>query len=236
MTVHLNTPVAGCYRRRFRRGEPYSAIAILDVTPRDEEGRYVADQTFEAFVDGKLTDIDRVWPAGDPIEEAEYLALLEANRLAIGGNNPPPATLLEEAAALAADAPFMTDTAEKIDAVKRITGLKAELVTARREATAELAAQQVEIETPYEAAMDNLDAAKEALLAEIHTARKAGETLRGRYASAFGRKIGTLLIEAADQIPREFCSPDESKIKAALKAGQVVPGARLAVGEATTVS
>lgn len=234
--IHADHPAAGTYSRRFARGEPLRAVLIEDRTERDPEtGEPMEDERFVAFVDGEETPVDRVWPA-QPIDRDEYERILHANRTAIGANHPPAASLLEQAAEIAEGAAFITGTAEKIDTVKRITGLVDELKAEQLEACKGPKLALMEAGKPYDEAMRQLLDTKEAVLADLHKQRLPGETLKGRYASAFGRKVQKVVIDNPSVVPRLFCRPDETLIKAALKAGQVVPGCRLDTTEATTVS
>lgn len=236
--MDINSPEPGTYARRFGRGTPLCAVLIEDQTERDPEtGEPMEDVRLVALVDGKPVPVDKVWPC-QPVDAAEYQRILDANRRAIGGNNPPAEklSLLDEAADIVAGYAFLSDAGEKIDAVKQINGLIKDIENEGEQVVEDLHEQIDTALRPYAVAVTNLRTAKEALLKEIDAARKPGETIRGRYASAFGRKVQKVVVDPA-LLPPEYVmtAPNHKKIEAALKAGQVVPGCRLDTTEATTV-
>lgn len=233
--MHIDHPAPGFYTRRMTKAGPVCAICIMDVTELDGNGEPLEDVRLEAFVNGVQVPVESVWPA-KPCDAEEYARILEANRSAIGGNNPPEATPIEQARDMLDVVDFLTATADQIDAVKRINGLIAG-IAAERKGIAEQYDQAKAAAIAEHKEVDQLLAdAKAKLLACIAEVREDGETIRGRYASAFGRTERRLVIEDVAAIPARFMAPNVKAIEAALKAGEDVPGAYLDSREVTTVS
>lgn len=79
--MDADTPVAGFYRVRLVRGGPWVAVRIWYGPPHDPETGEEMDRSWrwQATRDGKVADIDRVWPwcGANPITEAEYQSLTD---------------------------------------------------------------------------------------------------------------------------------------------------------------
>lgn len=82
--IRPDVPVAGYYRMRLRKGGMHVAVRIWYGPPLDPETGEEMDRSwrFQAEINGRYDEIDRVWPtcAGDPIDEAEARYLIERQR------------------------------------------------------------------------------------------------------------------------------------------------------------
>jgi len=83
----------------------------------------------------------------------------------------------------------------------------------------------------------SLEAARDAVAEDPTTAQAALVAIPDKPAAQgmSVRMLDALVIERPDDVPREYCSPDPAKCKAALQAGLAVPGCRLEKKVSTTI-
>lgn len=82
--IRIDEPVPGYYRMRLRKGGMHVAVRIWHGPPNDPVTGEELDRSwrFQAEINGRYAEIDRVWPscAGEPIDEAEARYLTERQR------------------------------------------------------------------------------------------------------------------------------------------------------------
>lgn len=237
--TQLERPEPGYYKIRLKKGERYLPCRIVDATERDEAGRPVEDERFDATLQDRAVHYSIIWPScsKNPITVDEYIDLMSDDRLRPGGNNPPEETVLEAAAEIAAAAGFLTSAREIIDTVKRTLSLAKRIDEERKAAVADLEAQIKTIEAPYREATADLDSTKKMLLKELAPFVPKGEKVKGDFATASWRSKIEQAAEITDAaaVPREWCRPDAALILEGLRKGATIPGARLTETETHTL-
>ena len=251
--AELSNPQPGYYKRKLVRSGPWVPVQIVDML-----GHLVAVVGLHPPSD----DAQEQWLYcfGSPITQAEYDYLIARMQHARDHEpnsplNVPSAPVdfarmghnasgaIAKADMLLDEPALVLDTYEDAQAstlwIKRATATVKALKAEWAAEVEPLRAQVVAVSEPYKERIAKIEEQAEdekGLLPAWrlrHDMRKV-ETEFG--AKAYTRKTETLVIENAELIPVKYMTVDEAAVKAALKAGVKVPGARLDESPSTVVA
>ena len=235
----IDRPVPGFYKRRSHSKGPCLPAIVYSALARDPYTLATMDRapTLVCVVDGEERDLEREWPGLHPISEAEYKAMaelrLDPDRVPDFGQGLGYNTRDAELAAAAAIALANAGPGDRI----------ARLSAQEFRKIALLIKQIIEVEKTHEEGYkaeakplrEQLERVRAEWKCEAADYQHALRQALTAYAESLGippcpecaphwRDMPPEFVIEQDKVPRKFCSPDDTKIKAALKRGEKVRG------------